>query len=142
MAIHSLASQAWTVYTDTDGDGISDAWETANGFSPTDPADAGKDADGDAATNRDEFVAGTDPQSATSVLRAESTLLADGTIRLSLPVVAGKTYRVEMSSSLSPDSWELLTVLPAQPATATITLDDPNAAGVKRKFYRAVTPAP
>ena len=135
-------SQTWTVYTDTDGDGISDAWENANGFSPTDPADAGKDADGDAATNRDEFVAGTDPQSATSVLRAESTVLADGTIRLSLPVVAGKTYRVEMSSSLTPESWELLTTLPVQPATTTITLDDPKVTGVNRKFYRAVTPAP
>jgi hypothetical protein len=69
-------------------------------------------------------------------------VLADGTIRLSLPVVAGKTYRVEMSSSLTPESWELLTTLPVQPATTTITLDDPKVTGVNRKFYRAVTPAP
>ena len=47
---------------DDDGDGMPDAFETANGFNPLDPTDADADADGDRFTNLEEFKAGTDPQ--------------------------------------------------------------------------------
>lgn len=47
---------------DDDNDGMPDAWELLFGFDPLDPADAERDADGDGASNRDEFEADTDPQ--------------------------------------------------------------------------------
>ena len=47
--------------SDDDNDGMPDAFETANGFDPTDPADASQDADGDGFNNLAEFEAGTDP---------------------------------------------------------------------------------
>jgi len=47
--------------TDTDGDGMDDAWEIANGLNPFDPADAGLDRDGDGLLNREEFLLGTSP---------------------------------------------------------------------------------
>jgi subtilisin family serine protease len=47
--------------SDDDDDGMPDAFETANGFNPLDPADAVEDADGDGFTNLAEFKAGTDP---------------------------------------------------------------------------------
>ena len=47
---------------DDDNDGMPDAFETANGFDPTDPSDAELDADGDRFTNLEEFKEGTDPQ--------------------------------------------------------------------------------
>jgi hypothetical protein len=49
---------------DTDCDGMSDAWETANGFDPLNAADALADKDGDGLTNLQEFVLGTDPSKA------------------------------------------------------------------------------
>ena len=49
---------------DADGDGLPDAWEKANGLNPSDPSDADADADGDDFTNREEYLAKTDPQNA------------------------------------------------------------------------------
>jgi hypothetical protein len=48
--------------SDTDADGMPDAWESANGLNPTTPADANQDADGDTVTNLGEYLAQTDPQ--------------------------------------------------------------------------------
>ena len=58
--------QSWSItigYSDADGDGIADSWETDNGLDPNDPNDADSDADGDGVSNVDEFAAGTDPNS-------------------------------------------------------------------------------
>ncbi|MDD5223772.1 MAG: MopE-related protein [bacterium] len=46
---------------DSDGDGMSDAWETAHGLNPGDPSDAGLDPDTDGLTNLEEFRLGADP---------------------------------------------------------------------------------
>jgi hypothetical protein len=47
---------------DTDRDGMPDAWESAHGFNPRNPADANYDTDGDGFTNLQEYKAGTDPR--------------------------------------------------------------------------------
>jgi hypothetical protein len=46
---------------DWDGDGMSDAWEIANGFGPDNPNDANGDWDNDGWTNLEEFLAGMNP---------------------------------------------------------------------------------
>ncbi|MCF8378743.1 MAG: T9SS type A sorting domain-containing protein [Bacteroidales bacterium] len=52
----------WPVYntynvpTDNDKDGMSDAWETANGFNPNDADDRNGDIDGDGYTNLEEYL--------------------------------------------------------------------------------------
>ena len=50
------------VPTDTDHDGMPDAWEQSNGLNPADPADSATDRDNDGYTNVEEFLNGTDPQ--------------------------------------------------------------------------------
>ncbi len=46
---------------DGDGDGMPTVWEMANGLNPDDPADAASDTDMDNLTAYEEYVAGTDP---------------------------------------------------------------------------------
>src|SRR3982751_5729876 len=47
---------------DSDGDGIPDGWEVANGLNPTAAADATTDTDGDGLTNQTEFKLKDNPQ--------------------------------------------------------------------------------
>lgn len=49
---------------DSDGDGLTDSWETSYGLDPNDPSDASLDPDGDGLTNQDEFLLQTDPTAA------------------------------------------------------------------------------
>jgi len=64
-------------FTDTDGDQMPNLWETSNGLNPGNPNDAtgtidipptvtAYNSDGDFATNLEEFIAGTNPNSAAS----------------------------------------------------------------------------
>lgn len=89
--------------TDTDQDGLPDAWENAHGLSPADPGDAAADADGDRQDNRSEFEAGTDPRLVASVFAVQAGI-PDSTAhccRVEWHAVAGKTYHVLSSPDLS-----------------------------------------
>lgn len=59
-------SKAAEIVHDSDNDGMPDDWESRYGLNPNDPADAELDKDGDAFTNLEEFLAKTDPTSASS----------------------------------------------------------------------------
>ncbi len=47
-----------TPYVDTDGDGMPDEWEIANGLNPNDPSDANLDCTGDGYTNIEKYING------------------------------------------------------------------------------------
>ncbi|MCB1133755.1 MAG: RHS repeat protein, partial [Verrucomicrobiae bacterium] len=123
--------------SDSDNDGLSDAWEIFYGFNPNDPSDATQDADGDGMSNRDEYYAGTDPKDAASVLKIDSfyvTVEPSGTvIRLAWDASPGQSFRVEESGDLK--TWTIY----AEGIQAN-TYDnwlDVGSAEVKR-FYRIV----
>ncbi len=49
-------------YTDSDKDGMPDAWETMYRLNPNNPADASLDCNGDGYTNIEKYINGIDPQ--------------------------------------------------------------------------------
>lgn len=118
---------------DSDLDGIPDDYETSNGLNPNSPADADDDPDGDGRTNLQEFQDGTNPQSHADALRLRVYLVGDD-LQIQVDTVAGNQYQVFWSEDLL--TWHGL----GDPVTAigaSITLTDPGAALLPKRFYRA-----
>ena len=117
---------------DADGDLLPDAWESANGVS--DPA---LDADGDGASNRAEYLAGTNPQSNASRLQSTAQALTGDVLDVAWDAVAGKLYRVSTSTDLA--NWQPLALrLPTITGAQTIRL----ATGGEPEFFVRIEIAP
>lgn len=130
-----FATNRTVTVTDTDADGMPNAWETANGLS-TSVNDASDDFDGDGDTNVEELRAGTDPRNPAS----RFTLAIDrigGDARLTLPTASGRTYRIEFTSSLFPSDWRLLSDQ-LSGTGAALQLTDPAALTFPARSYRAI----
>ncbi len=133
----------WTLINpDTDFDGITDTYEDAHGLSKNNPADAVGDLDGDGLSNLGEYLAGTDPQLATSVLRITSLAKLSGTVPVHFNAIAGKTYRLEYEPTL-PGTWMTLPIADlTAPATGDQQISDNTASGQSKRFYRIRTVYP
>jgi len=127
---------------DADGDGLPDDWELANGLNPysADGDDgANGNPDGDAFSNLQEYLAGTDPHNAQSYLRLESITRAAGAVSLSFVAAAGRSYSIQYRPGLATGDWQKLTDVEASSVTALMQVSDPAASSAAR-FYRLVTP--
>jgi hypothetical protein len=122
---------------DTDGDGMPDDWEMANGLNKM-VDDGGGDADLDGLTNLQEYLAGTNPQSASSTLRLFATV-SPSSVSLRFNAVAGRTYSIVYSTVLPAVAWTKYVNVPAQGASGPVTVQD--SSGGPQRFYRVVTPA-
>jgi hypothetical protein len=83
---------------DTDGDGLTDRWEVANGLdrlSATGDDGANGDPDGDGMTNLQEQNAGTNPRQPASALRAQARVLDEDRILISWSAVPGRIYLLQ-----------------------------------------------
>ena len=92
---------------DSDGDGIPDEWEEANGLNPILTTDAAEDSDNDGLSNLAEYYAGTDPQDAASVFHLSARRLANGKIELSFDATRdGQIVELQSTPALGQAGWE------------------------------------
>jgi len=125
--------------SDTDGDGMTDSWEQEFGFDINDPADALLDDDGDGANNRDEYLAGTNPREAASVLAWSRVAVVDGGLQVRFNGAAGRTYSIQRRGGLHGTSWQTVEQIPASSSNQVIdrvfAITDPIYT-----FFRILTP--
>lgn len=138
MATSSIAVLTVT-NIDSDSDGIPDAWETANGFNPNNGADALLDADKDGQSNLAEYLAGTGPNDAMSLFKAETFRDAGGNPVVRFTAVAAKTYTVQWRPDLAAGTWTKLADVPSG-STRTVDTTDLGAGSATSRVYRVVTP--
>jgi hypothetical protein len=93
---------------DSDGDGMSDAWEQQYfGLAGAEPGD---DADGDGLDNLAEYRAGTSPTDPESRFEVVTIELVSGGVLLEWSSEPGRRYRVKRSTSLfaAPADYEVV----------------------------------
>jgi hypothetical protein len=95
--------------TDTDGDGMPDAWELAHGLNPDDLTDAARDDDGDGFSNLQEFLAGTDPANPASALKITALDVIGTNALITFSTVLDKYHVIEAASTLMPANWTTVT---------------------------------
>ncbi len=124
---------------DTDGDGMSDAWEMAN-FGNLNQLPGG-DFDGDGMTNLQEFLAGTDPKVGSSILRPNVTVGVPGQMLVNFTAQPNKAYTVRYKNSLNDAAWTKLTdIAPAPALRAPLTVPDNTVGTQAQRFYEVLTP--
>lgn len=119
---------------DDDNDGIPDAWETAYGLNARDGLDADIDSDGDGLSNRQEYIAGTDPRSALSLFKVDDLDATGGVFRLQFLSRLGREYRVQRKDDL-PTAGDWVDIADRLPGTGGyLEISDPVTGA--RRFYR------
>ncbi len=135
----ALPSAGFSPGGDADGDGLPDAWEEAHGLN-TSVNDAALDPDKDSFSNWLEYLAGTDPQSAASVLALISATPSYGGTDIRFEAVAGRSYTILETAVLSGGTWQRLADVAPLDAAGPVTVHDPTPPTTSH-FYRLVTPA-
>ncbi|HXJ59575.1 MAG TPA: lamin tail domain-containing protein [Verrucomicrobiae bacterium] len=120
---------------DRDNDGMPDSWELQYGLNPDNPNDATQDKDHDGLSNRDEYLAGTDPTSSSSVLALGVTSFAPLTLEFN--AAANKSYTVEFRNDLTFGAWVPLTNVDPSPTPRVFRFSDNP---LSTRFYRVRTP--
>ncbi len=118
-----------------------DSWKALHFTSAelSNPAISGDNADpdGDSQSNVQEYIAGTNPRDAQSVLRLE-VIAASSATRLRFQAEAGRSYSLLYRSSLSSGAWQKLSDVSAVPASQSIEITDASSSGAR--YYCVVTP--
>ena len=90
---------------DSDGDGIPDDYELANGLNPSDPTDAGTDNDNDGWDALSEYLMGTSANNRGERPLFEVVHVSPTQVEVTYgPILAGRTYEVLSSSSGLPEA--------------------------------------
>jgi len=140
----ALPTPAFNSTTDTDDDGLPDYWELANGLNPTNSTGISGpdgDADADGQSNRQEFLAGTNPQSGNDYLHIESVSVSSSEVTIQFHVAASRTYSVLYSDGSPTGPWHKLAKVPLGANARQVSLADPGFSATSSRFYRLVAPA-
>lgn len=132
-----VATTAIPPGADTDGDGLTDAWELERAGNLTALSATG-DADGDGLSDLAEYLADTNPLDGTDRLRITDFALTSDTTMIALTWTSRLTrrYHIESRPDLTTGSWAesvLGTVAPDSNVTTARVLAEPAAA---QRFYR------
>lgn len=124
--------------TDSDNDGLADLWELQ--FFGNLAQNGDMDPDGDGYTNREEFLAGTQPTLATSVPRLEAVPSPfGGNPVLQFSREGARSYRLMYRDNLPSTDWKELLRFPAQAGESQGQFRDLTTTNGTR-FYRLATP--
>ena len=134
----SVTTTASNGGVDSDGDGMPDVWELANGLNPF-LNDAALDKDGDGVSNLQEYLAGTNPSDAQSFLRIDATSDALN-VRLTFFAVAGRSYSVVYRDEAATGPWTKLIDVAARATNRVAELLVPKAGPPQQRFYRLICP--
>ncbi|MCZ7636013.1 MAG: hypothetical protein M5U12_08230 [Verrucomicrobia bacterium] len=127
-----------TAFTDLNANGLADWWEREY-FGDT-TVDPGADPDADGHSNREEYLAGTDPTDPASCLRL-TVLFPPPDAYVGFEAVPGRTYVVEFTDALGVAPWQPLAEVPAGASRRVMRIPDPGHSG--GRFYRLLAfPAP
>jgi hypothetical protein len=127
---------------DSDGDGITDVWETANGLLPNNSTDADDDPDNDGVTNLGEYVGGTNPHDGTSRLTIAQVVPYQGTnVAIRFLAYSNTTYSVEYRNSLLTPNWQKVGDVASEPVNRMVEVPDLTAYRKADRYYRVVAPS-
>ena len=88
---------------DLNADGMSDVWQLKY---PGAAIPSVADSDGDGQSNAAESAAGTNPYQANDIIQVTSIVRTGNTVTLQWPSILGKRYQVECSADLSASNWQ------------------------------------
>ena len=121
-------------FTDTDGDGMDDAWEMA--YFGNLSRDGSGDFDGDDLSDLVEFRSGTDPMSKASGFRVQATVsLNTGQTTITWTAGPGRIYRAQYKDDLNETAWHNLSGGVGIDGNTGICVDN-SAGDSNQRFYR------
>jgi len=119
---------------DGDGNGLPDAWETR--YFGTAGVDANADPDGDGMTNRAEYLAGTDPTSATSLFKFINIVAQPGGgVMIQWSSAENRIYVLERSPTLL-QGYSPITTITNLTGQSALEFLDSEALAPAIRFYR------